>query len=930
MSENQKLYLLDGMALLYRAHFAFIRNPIITSNGVNTSAVFGFTNNILQIIKEEQPTHLAIAFDLPAPTHRHKEFPDYKANREAMPEDLSDAIPVARRMAEAFRIPIVAKEGYEADDVIGTLAKKAEQAGMTTYMVTPDKDFCQLVTEHTFLYRPGRGGGDPEKWGISEVLEKFGIERVDQVIDILGLAGDKSDNIPGVPGVGEKTAQKLIGQFGSVENVLKNVDQLKGKQKERVEENKEQALLSKRLVTIVTDVPVETDLESFKLQKFDEENLKQLFSELEFAAIARRLFDDSPTPKQSSLFPEPETAPAEAPEERATQQELLFKDLKTIHQVAHDYRPITTIEERKKLTADLGKQKSFCFDLETTSLDIKTAGIVGLAISFEAHTGFFISFPEDRDEALAILDDFRSVFEDPNIEKIGHNVKFDIGVLRWYGVPVLGPLFDTMLAHYALEPEMRHGMDTLANTYLEYAPISIASLIGERGAEQKSMREVGLAQLTDYAAEDADITFQLKLKLDQELKEKNLESLCRKVEFPLVPSLVEMEYSGITLDSDALNEYSSRLAIEIGHLEGVIYEAAGEVFNLNSPKQMGQIFFDKLKLDSKAKKTRTGQYATNEQVLSRLANKHKIVRDVLNYRTLTKLKSVYVDQLPGCVFKKSGRIHTTYNQAVTSTGRMQSHDPNLQNIPIRTEEGREIRKAFIPRGEEFVLLAADYSQIELRIIAELSGDENMQSAFINEVDIHSMTAARVNLVEMEEVTDEMRRKAKMVSFGIIYGISAFGLSQRLNILRSEASDIIESYFEQYPGVRQYMNDTIDSARQHGYVETVMGRRRYLRDINSRNATLRGAAERNAINSPIQGTAADMIKIAMAKIHRKLIEGGCQTRMLIQVHDELVFDLYREEKNEILQMVEHEMKVAIPMKVPMVVEMGIGGNWLEAH
>ena len=943
MAENKKLFLLDAMALIYRAHFALASNPVYNSKGLNTSAVYGFTNSLLDILNNQSPTHIAVAFDTSEPTHRHEEFEEYKAQRDEMPEDLGLAIPLVHRLLEGFNIPAITAPGFEADDIIGTLAVAAGQQGFQTYMVTPDKDFAQLVTENTLIYKPGRMGSGAEVLGVPEILDKWKVERVDQVIDILGLMGDKSDNIPGVPGIGEKTAQKLIAQFGSVEQLLESTDQLKGKQKEKVEANKEQARLSKRLVTILTDVPLDVELDSLKRKRRSDEKLKELFAELEFRTISRRVFGETPTPtpppapRQTGLLwdepPEPETPEPETPAEDAASTEVEADapaELKTAESVPHEYHLIDTPEKRQKLVAELESQPTVSFDTETTGLDPKSASIVGLAFSCQPHTGTFVSLPAEVKEADAILQEFAGVLESKEIEKVGHNLKFDLSVLRWHGVAVKGPLFDTMLAHSLLEPEMRHRLDYLAEVYLGYAPISISRLIGEKGAQQKSMQDVPLDQLTEYAAEDADLALQLKDVLEPLLRERNAERVCREVEFPLVKALVEMEHEGIAIDSDALGEFSEQLAGEIEALQEKVFQAAGQRFNLNSPKQLGEILFDVLKLESDAKKTRTGQYATSEQVLTGLASRHQIVRDVLDYRSATKLKTVYVDQLPAAVNEKTGRVHTTYNQAWTVTGRMSSSDPNLQNIPIRTEQGQEIRKAFIPRSDDYLLLAADYSQIELRIMAELSQDEAMMEAFVNEIDIHSVTASKVNGVPLDEVTREMRGKAKMVNFGIIYGISAFGLSQRLDISRDDAGKLIGQYFLQYPGVKNYMESIVASAREHGYVETMTGRRRYLRDINSRNLSIRSREERNAINSPIQGTAADMIKLAMARIHDSLTDGGYRTRMLLQVHDELVFDMHREEEAEVKPIIETAMKTALPMKVPIVVEMGTGTNWLEAH
>lgn len=942
---KKRLFLLDGMALIYRAHFALVRAPRFTSQGVNTSALFGYAQALLQILEEEGPTHIAVAFDTAEPTQRHLEFPEYKAQREEMPEDIGIAIPHVFRLMEAFRISLLTCPGYEADDIIGTLAKRANAAGFLTYMVTPDKDFGQLVSEKVFLYKPGRGSSPAEILGIPEILERWGIEKVEQVIDVLGLSGDASDNIPGIPGIGEKTAQKLIAQFGSVENVIAHASELKGKLRQNVEAFADQARLSKKLATILCDSPVAVELENLKRQQPNRDQLKTLLAEFEFMTLGKRLFGESfvASPRPVAAPPPPSkaeteegkeqeeaTAPEEAEGERPSETAVL--SLKTIAEVPHNYQLVDTPQKRSRFLALLKPQPSFCLDSETTGLNVKSASLVGLAFSFQAHEGYYVPMPGDRAEALALLEEFRPVFENPDTEKVGHNLKYDLSVLRWHGILVNGKLFDTMLAHCLVAPEMRHGMDHLSQVYLGYAPIPITALIGEKEAGQISMRDVPVEKVAEYSAEDADVTWQLRGVMEALLREKNAEQVFFEVESPLIPALVEMEYHGITLDVGALKEYSVQLSSETLELEAKIFKLAGAAFNINSPKQLGELFFDVLKLDTKARKTRTGQYATDEQVLLRLAGRHEIARLVLEYRECKKLKSTYVDALPGAVFPGTGRVHTTYNQAVTATGRMQSQDPNLQNIPVRAERGREVRKAFIPRGREgeFAFFSADYSQIELRIIAELSQDPVMLAAFLEGQDVHGVTASRVYGVPSEQVTPEMRRKAKMVNFGIIYGISAFGLSQRLNISRFEAAEIIDNYFREYSCIKDYIHRTIELARKNGYVETMTGRRRYLRDIDSRNATLRSAAERNAINSPIQGTAADMIKIAMSRIHRRLLEGGFETKMLLQVHDELVFDLARKEKEKVLPMVEEAMKSALPMKVPIVVEMALGKNWLEAH
>ena len=920
---SKKLFLLDGMALVYRAHFALIRSPIMTSTGVNTSALYGFVNTVLDILARHEPTHLAVAFDTSAPTIRHEYFPEYKAQREEMPEDLRKAIPNVFRLLGAMNIPLLKLDGYEADDIIGALSRRAENEGFTTYMVTPDKDYSQLVDEKTFLYRPGRGGSDAEILGVPEILENWGIERIDQVIDIQGLQGDSVDNIPGVPGVGPKTAQKLIAQFGTLENLLENTDKLKGKQKERIEENKEQALLSKKLARIVTEVPIEVDLEGLALKERDNEKLKELCVEFEFSSIGKSLFGDdfkSGRGGGSSKAAESGSDAAAAPPE----------DLKTVADVEHDYQLIVRPEERADLIVRLSGLKSFCFDIETTGLDAKSARPVGLAFSFEAGKAFYVALSGGAVEIQAALEEFRGLLESETIEKVGHNLKYDLSVLKWHGIDVRGPLFDTMLAHSLVEPDQRHGMDYLSEVYLGYTPIPISKLIGEKGSDQMSMALVPLEELAEYAAEDADITWQLRAKLEPLLKEKGQERVFYEIEAPLIPVLVDMEREGVRVDADTLSDFSKELAEHIERYAGEIRELAETDFNLNSPKQLGEILFDQLKLSDKPKKTRTGQYKTDEQTLLSLSGRHEIVQKILEYRAATKLKSTYVDALPAAIWSRTGRVHTTYNQAVTATGRLQSQNPNLQNIPIRTEMGREIRKAFVAKDDDHVLLAADYSQIELRIIAAISRDKGMIEAFEKGHDIHAATAAKVYGVELEAVHTDMRRSAKMVNFGLAYGMSAFGLSQRLGIPRREAADIMDSYFEQFPGIKSYMADTIEFAKEHGYVETVTGRRRYLRDIASRNGTVRAQAERNAINSPIQGAAADMIKIAMTAIHHALNEGGFKTRMLLQVHDELVFDLHKSEADRVKPLIEEKMKNAIQLDVPIVVEMGEGTNWLDAH
>lgn len=936
----KRLYLVDGMAIVYRSYFVFLRNPVLTSKGFNTSAIFGYVNTLLQLLEREKPTHLAVAFDTPEPTERHRLFEDYKAQREAIPEDLLAALPYVFQITEAFRIPLLRLPGYEADDLIGTLARRAEREGFTTFMVTPDKDYCQLVDAHTFLFRPAKANEKSEVLGVPEVLQEWGIERVEQVIDVLALQGDASDNVPGVPGIGEKTAKALIQRYGSVENLLEHLHELKGKQRENLEKYVEQALLSKRLVTINCNVPIDLPLDSLVRREPDTERLMALFRELEFRTLGRRLFGETwtiaaPAPSTTELSSVEETEEElEEEEELSSEEESEFappptEPVKRLEDVPHDYRLIASSSERRALMAELASQRRFCFDTETTGLQ-RNAELVGLAFSVRPHSGFYVPVPEDPEEARFLLEEFRPLFENPDIEKVGHNMKFDVGILLRYGISVRGRLLDTMLAHALVEPGMRHSMDYLSQVYLGYVPISIATLIGERDENQRSMRMVPLEALVNYAVEDADVTLQLWEHLEPMLREKNAERVYYEVEAPLIPALAAMEHEGVRIDVEALRELSAQLDAEIAQLEREIHADAGRPFHIDSPKQLGEILFDVLKLEPNAKKTKTGQYSTRENVLSRLAESHPIVEKVLRFREYRKLKSTYVDMLPNAVSSETGRIHTHYNQLVTATGRMQSHSPNLQNIPIRTDRGREIRRAFVPRGEGFLILSADYSQIELRIVAALSQDEAMLEAFRRGVDIHRETASRVFGVSPEEVTAEMRRRAKMINFGVTYGMTAFGLAQRLNISRTEAKAIIDAYFAQYSGVCRYIEETIAFARKHGYVETVTGRRRYLRDINSQNATARSAEERNAINTPIQGTAADMIKIAMGNIYRELTERQLKTRMILQIHDELVFDLYEPETEVVQELVERQMKNALPLPVPIVVEMGIGKNWLEAH
>ena len=931
----KKLFLLDGMALIYRAHFALSKNPRFTSTGVNTSAVMGFTNTLLEVLKKEKPSHIAVVFDTDAPTERHTDFEAYKAHREAMPEDLSKALPYIFKLIEGFNIPVITKDGFEADDIIGTLAKEGERQGFQVFCMTPDKDFAQLVSENIFIYKPARMGNDMEILGVPEVLAKWEIENPLQVIDILGLWGDAVDNIPGIPGIGEKTAKALIKQYGSMENIIANSHELKGKQRENVENFAQQGLVSKKLATIILNVPVEFDETKLILEEPSRELLEPLFAELEFRTIGKRVFGDSFSVNETSGTQQHDLFGNSVDVKRKdfSDQPSLFDtpiDAKNISNTPHEYFLIDTPEKRKELIDLLLTQPSISFDTETTGTDANLADLVGISFSIKVGEGYYIPVPEDRAKAQAIVDEFRVILENENIAKIGQNIKYDMLVFKWYDVQVRGKLFDTMLAHYLIDPDTRHNMDVLSENYLGYTPISITTLIGAKGKSQGNMRDVPVADVVDYAAEDADVTLQLANVFEPLLKEKNAIKLAEEVENPLIYVLADIEKEGVRIDIDTLNAYSIELQIEITKAEQSVYEKAGLKFNLASPKQLGEVLFDHLKLDPKAKKTKTGQYQTGEDVLTLLASKSDIVKDILDFRQLQKLKSTYVDALPLLVNPKTGRVHTSYNQAVAATGRLSSNNPNLQNIPIRTERGREVRKAFIARDEDHVLLSADYSQIELRIIAEISKEENMLDAFSKGIDIHTATAAKVYGIGIEEVDSNQRRNAKAVNFGIIYGQSAFGLSQNLNIPRKEAAEIIEQYFMQYPGIKRYMSDTMNFARENGFVETIMGRRRYLRDINSANQTVRGYAERNSINAPIQGSAADLIKIAMINIHRDMKEQNLGSKMTMQVHDELVFDVLKTEVEQMKAIITHRMKTAIKTEVPIEIEIGEGVNWLAAH
>ncbi|MEC3905836.1 DNA polymerase I [Tamlana sp. 2201CG12-4] len=950
MPDQKRLFLVDAYALIFRGYYAFIKNPRINSKGEDTSAIMGFMNSLLDVIKRERPDHLAVCFDKGGSADRVEMYEAYKANRDETPEGIKTAVPHIYNILKAMHIPIMVKEGYEADDVIGTLSRQAEKEGYKTYMVTPDKDFAQLVTENIFMYRPVFGGGY-ETWGIPEVQKKFEIEDPLQVIDFLGMMGDSSDNIPGLPGVGEKTAKKFLAQFGSMEGLLANTDQLKGKMKEKVEANGELGLLSKKLATIMLDVPVEFNAKDFELDHPDIEKVKDIFQELEFRRLTDNFLKTFATESTTDSTPETsgtteqkdiKATPKEIKSAGAGQFSLFGADpsneaetvseytRKTADTSPHFYQSVASGMATKLFIKNLMNQSSVCFDTETTGINPITAELVGIAFSWEIGKGFYLPFPEDKNKAQELIELLRPFFENEHIEKTGQNLKYDIKVLAKYNIEVKGKLFDTMLAHYLINPDMRHNMDVLAETYLNYTPISIETLIGKKGKNQLSMREVPLDKQTEYAVEDADITLQLKAHFQNELNQASTQKLFDEIEIPLLRVLAAMELEGINLDKAFLNSLSEELDRDIKTLESKIYTEAGEEFNIASPKQLGVILFEKLKLVDKPKKTKSGQYSTAEDVLSYLAKDHEIIQNILDFRGLSKLKSTYVDALPVQVEDTTGRVHTDYMQTVAATGRLSSNNPNLQNIPIRTERGRQVRKAFIPRHEDYTLLAADYSQIELRIIAALSKEETMISAFKNGEDIHASTASKVFNVPIEEVTREQRSNAKTVNFGIIYGVSAFGLSNQTNLSRAESKALIDTYYATYPKLRNYISDQVDFARDHGYVQTVLGRRRYLKDINSRNAVVRGAAERNAVNAPIQGSAADIIKIAMINIHQKLNEGNFKTKMLLQVHDELVFDTYKPELETIKALVKTEMENAYKLDVPLDVDLDIGDNWLEAH
>ncbi|MBN2807064.1 MAG: DNA polymerase I [Prolixibacteraceae bacterium] len=921
---EKTLFLLDAYALIYRSYFAFIRNPRFNSKGLNTSAILGFTNTLEQLLTVEKPTHLAVVFDVHGATFRHEMFKAYKANRESMPEDIRLAIPYIRDIIMGYNIPILQKEGYEADDVIGTVARKAALEGFLTYMVTPDKDYTQLVTDRVLMYKPAKGGNDAEIWGIAEVKENFEVDEPHQVIDVLGLMGDSADNIPGCPGIGPKTAMGLIAKYKSIDGVYQNIGQLKGKQKENLENFIEQVYLSRELVIINQEVPIDFDFNAMKMGEPNREKLLGLFQELEFRTMAARLQSGQ---KEQSTKTNIETQ-GNLFGDADFQTSPVVQNYDNITTVPHRYFTVENELQRASLRAELSVSKSFCFDTETTGLDPFTDELVCLSFSIKAHEAYCVLLPPKREEARRILHEFSLVFEDQNITKVGQNIKFDLLMLSQYGISVKGPLFDTMIAHYLIQPDLRHNLDYLCENYLNYQKIPTEKLIGKKA--QISMRTVETERLVEYACEDADLTFQLMLKLEKELAENELNELFRSIEMPLIPVLVDMETTGVKIDPGALNSYAGTLREQILALEQEIYKLAGTEFLISSPKQMGEILFDRLNIDPNAKRTKSKQYSTSEETLAKLAHKHPIIEKLLEYRGLKKLLNTYVETLPQLINRRTGRIHTSYNQAVAATGRLSSVNPNLQNIPIRDENGREIRKAFIPSAPERVYLSADYSQIELRLMAVLSKDPNMLKAFANKLDIHAITASKIFKVEESEVNADMRRKAKTANFGIIYGISAFGLSQRLNIGRSEAKEIIDGYFEAFPEVKKYMDRCIEDARKTGFVKTLLGRKRYLVDINSANAVVRGVAERNAINAPIQGSAADIIKMAMIRIHQRFLENKLESKMIIQVHDELNFDVVDTELETVKQITREEMENAIQLEVPLTVEMDSGNNWLEAH
>ncbi len=925
--ENKKrLFLLDAYALIFRAYYAFIKNPRYNSKGLNTSAILGFVNTLEELLQKEKPSHIAVVFDPPSPTFRHKLYDEYKANREATPEDIKKSVPLIKELLEGFNIPVIETPGFEADDVIGTLAKKAEEKGYDTFMVTPDKDFAQLVSDRVFMYKPRKGGEDAEIWGPQQVRERFHVEHPEQVVDILALWGDSADNIPGAPGVGEKTSKKLINEFGSLNSLFEKTSELKGKLRENIENNRKQIELSKQLATISLDAPVDFNEPQFRKQEPDKTRLKELFDILEFKTIARRILgesageNDEKKPFQPSLF------------EGGGGKEEGISTLadSNLSSITHHYTIAHTIEMVEKFVREMSGKSEFCFDTETTGLDVMNAELVGIAFSAKEHEANYIPIPDEKEQEKNFLETLKPLFENREIRKIGQNIKYDIQMLKNYGIEVEGELFDTMLAHYLIQPEQRHNLSYLSESYLQYTPVEIEQLIGSKEKTQISMRSVPVETVAEYAGEDADLTWQLEKILARELADQDLQELADTVEMPLIYVLADMERNGVRLDKEVLNQYAITLRDEIGSLEQEIFNLAGMEFNIASPKQLGEVLFDYLKITDNPKKTKTKQYSTSEDVLSRLNDKHPIVAKVLEHRSVKKLLSTYVEVLPGLVHAKTGKIHTSFNQAVAATGRLSSNNPNLQNIPIREERGREIRKAFIPSDEEHLLFSADYSQIELRLMAHMSGDENMIEAFVSNEDIHRATAAKIHDIPIDQVSPKMRSQAKTANFGIIYGISSFGLSQRLNVSRKEANELIQEYFNSYPDVKKYMINSIVQARETGYVKTIMGRRRYLPDLQSRNSVVRGMAERNAINAPIQGSAADIIKLAMIRIHKQMKENKMQSKMILQVHDELIFDVYEPELEEVKKIVLSNMEQAVTLKVPLTVDWGTGKNWLEAH
>ncbi len=963
MNTEKKLFLLDAYALIFRAYYAFINRQMFNSKGLNTSAIFGFTVTLDEVLRDYYPTHIGVVFDHPSPTFRHKMYEPYKATREETPEEIKKAVPFIKNIIDGFNIPVVEVEGYEADDVIGTLAKQAEKQGFKVFMMTPDKDFSQLVSSNIFMFKPRKSGEKAEMLGVREINNWFQVKDPLQVIDVMALWGDSSDNVPGAPGIGEKTAKKLISEYGSLENLFENAQNLKGRQKETILNFKDQIILSRKLVTIDTSVPLKFSQEEFELKSPDRDKLKKIFQDLEFRTIAERILGSGRAQNEEKIsgtsteMDEPaikeggekagssqskKTPKAEPGKETTTQQGSLFNtetaisgaistaDLKTIKTTEHKYHICDSPEKISELSDSLMKLEAFCFDTETTDINPVNAALVGMSFSFRPFEAYYIPFPAEKKQAMDWLKILIPLFENEKIRKIGQNIKFDIQVLNNYSVVVRGRIFDTMIAHYLLQPELRHNLNYLSEIYLKYKPVAIEELIGKKGSEQGNMRDVPLGLISEYAGEDADLTWQLYRIFSDRLVKEGLDKLAETVEFPLIQVISDMEIAGVKLDTDSLKSYSSQLIGEISQLEKEIYDLAGQQFNISSPKQLGEILFDKLKVSKDAKRTKTRNYSTNEEVLLELADKHPVISKILEYRSLTKLLSTYVETLPKMVNPATGKIHTSFNQAIVATGRLSSNNPNLQNIPVREAKGREIRKAFTSSGPDNILLSADYSQIELRLMAHMSGDANMLNAFRNNEDIHLSTAAKIYNVPAENVTREMRSRAKTANFGIIYGISAFGLSQRLHISRAEAKDLIDGYFRSYPGVRKYMEDIIRIAREKGFVETLLGRRRYLNDINSRNSFVRGFAERNAINAPLQGTAADIIKIAMINIHRKLEANKLLTKMILQVHDELIFDVYKPELEKVKETVKREMENAYPLDIPLVVDTGTGTNWLEAH